>query len=131
MRGEFEESFVTTVKAYQSLGKKVVVMYQSPGLYDPKVCALRRFEIKEAVNKCYLSREQADGIQAYRVFMNPVLLELGVTTFDTYPYFCDAKECKLKDGDKIFTTSTAHLSSYGGQYLARKAAPELKKLFQF
>ena len=130
-RAEFEKSFVSTVKAYQALGKKVVVMYQSPGIAEPKVCVQRRFQPKDAVDQCALSRAQADGRELYRQFMHPVLQELKVQTFDPYAYFCDAKECKVKDGEKIFNTTVTHLSGFGGQYLARKSAPELKKLLQF
>lgn len=130
-RAEFEKSFIATLAAYQALGKKVVVMYQSPGIADPKVCVQRRFQPKAAVDQCYLSRAQADGRELYRQFMNPVLGQFKLDTFDPYTYFCDAKECKVKEGDKIFNTTATHLSGFGGQYLARKAAPELKKLLQF
>ena len=130
-RAEFEKSFVTTVKAYQALGKKVVVMYQSPGIVDPKVCVQRRFQPKEVIDQCYLPRSAAETREAYREFINPVRVQLKLEAFDPYEFFCDAKECKLKDGDKIFKSSYTHLSGFGGQYLARKAAPELKKLLQF
>jgi hypothetical protein len=54
-----------------------------------------------------------------------------VLTLDPYLYFCDTKECKLRDGEKIFNTTETHLSGFGGQYLAGKAAPELKKLLGY
>ena len=130
-RAEFEKSFVSTVKAYQALGKKVVVIYQSPGIADPKVCIQRRFQPKELADQCTLSRAQADGREIYRQLMGPVVAQLKLETFDPYVYFCDEKECKVKDGEKIFTTTSTHLSGFGGQYLARKAAPNLKKLLQF
>ena len=128
---EFEKSFEATLKAYQALGKKVVVVYQSPGISDPKACVSRRFQPKEAADQCYLPRVQAETRETYRQFMNPVLQQLKVKSFDPYAYFCNAKECALKDGDKIFTTTTTHLSGFGSQYLARKAKPELQKLLQF
>ena len=131
LRAEFEKSFEGTLKAYQALGKNVVVMYQSPSIDDPKVCVSRRFQPASVVNQCALSRQQADSRETYRQFMNPVLQQLKVKSFDPYVYFCNAKECALKDGDKIFTTTTTHLSGFGGQYLAQKAAADLKKLLAF
>ncbi len=131
LRAEYEKSFVATLKAYRALGKAVVVVYQSPGIDDPKVCVSRRFQPASVANQCALSRQQADARETYRQFMSPVLQQLKVKSLDPYAYFCNAKECTLKDGDKIFITTATHLSGFGGQYLARKAKPDLQKLLQF
>ena len=131
LRAEFERGFEATLKAYQALGKTVVVVYQSPGIVDPKVCVSRRFQPAEATDQCFLPRTVAETRETYRQFMNPVLQHLKVDSFDPYAYFCNATECTLKEGDKIFITTLTHLSGFGGQYLARKAAVDLKRLLQY
>ena len=132
LRGEFEKSLKDTLKAYQALGKRVVFVYQSPGLGDPKQCVQRRIRLGNAAeDKCQLSLAEAQTREEYRGFVMPLLAQLKVPALDPYLYFCDTKSCKVRDGDKIFNTTTTHLSGFGGQYLARKAAPELKKLLTF
>ena len=131
LRAEFEKSLRTTLEAYRALGKRVVFVYQSPGLADPKQCAQRRIAFGQTEDKCRLSRAQAQGREAYRQFVTPLLAEEKIPAFDPYPYFCDAQECKVRHGGKIFNTTTTHLSGFGGQYLAGKAAPELKKLLGY
>jgi hypothetical protein len=131
LRAEFEKSLKKTLKAYGALDKRVVFVYQSPGLPDPKQCVQRRISLGKAEDKCRLSREQAQAREAYRQFVTPLLAQEKIPAFDPYLYFCDAKECKVKEGEKIFNTTATHLSGFGGQYLARKAAPELKKLLGY
>ena len=132
LRVEFEKSLHETLKAYQALGKRVVFVYQSPGLGDPKQCVQRRIQLgATAENKCQLSRQEAQGREEYRAYVTPLLAQLKIASLDPYLYFCDAKECKVKEGNKIFNTTTTHLSGFGGQYLARKAAPDLKKLLGY
>lgn len=130
LRAEFEQSLQATLKAYQALGRNVVLIYQSPGLGDPKVCVQRRIQLGDAEDKCRLSRTQAQAREAYRQFVTPLLQQLKIASLDPYVYFCSATECQVKEGDKVFNTTT-HLSGFGGQYLARKAAPDLKKLLQY
>jgi hypothetical protein len=131
LRAEFEKSLRDTLLAYQALGKRVIFVYQSPGMADPKVCAQRRVRLGNAEDKCQLSREQTQAREAYRQFVTPLLAELKIPALDPYVYFCTATACKVKEGEQVFTTTTTHLSGFGGQYLARKAAPDLKKLLQF
>ena len=131
LRAEFEKSLQDTLKSYQALGKRVVFIYQSPGIYDPKWCAQRRIQLSKIEDKCRLSREQTKDREEYRAYVTPLLQQLKVLTLDPYLYFCDTKECKLRDGEKIFNTTETHLSGFGGQYLAGKAAPELKKLLGY
>lgn len=131
LRAEFEKSLASTLKAYQALDKRIIFVYQSPGLNDPKQCVQRRVQLGNVADKCKLSREAAEMREDYRLFVTPLLAQLKVASLDPYLYFCDSKTCKTKDGDKIFNTTTTHLSGFGGQYLERKAEPELKRLFSF
>ena len=128
---EFEKSFQETILAYQNMGKKVVVFYQTPIIGDPKVCVQRRFQPAEVTGRCYLSRSDANLREGYRAFTDPWLQKMKVEVFDPYLYFCNQTECQLRDGEKIFHTSGPYLSGFGGQFLARKAAPELKKLLGY
>ncbi len=129
LRAEFEKGLQDTLKAYQALGKRVVFVYQSPGIGDPKQCVQRRIRLGNAAeDKCQLSLAEAQTREEYRRFVTPLLARLKISAFDPYTHFCDSKSCKVRDGDKVFNTTTTHLSGFGGQYLAHKAAPELKKL---
>ena len=131
LRAEFEKALTDTLKAYQALGRRVVFVYQSPGVADPKACVQRRVRLGNAEDKCSLTREQAQVRETYRQFVTPLLTQLKIPTLDPYVYFCNATVCKVKEGDQVFNTTPTHLSGFGGQYLARKAAPELKKLFEY
>ena len=132
LRAEFEKSLSETLKAYQGLGKRVVFVYQSPGLGDPKQCVQRRIRLGAGTeDKCQLSLAEAQTREEYRRFVTPLLAQLKIPAFDPYIHFCDTKSCKVRDGDKIFNTTITHLSGFGGQFLARKAAPELKKLLGY
>lgn len=127
-RAEFTTALVDTIKAYQALGVKVVVMYQTPYIQDAKVCVKRRIQIADSQNKCELPLLQAYGKEEYRQFFDPTLAKMNVEIFDPYIYMCNATECLLKDGDKIFHTHGEHLSGFGGQFLARKGKTRLDKL---
>lgn len=127
-RAAFTKAFVETIKAYQALGVKVVVMYQTPYIQDPKVCVQRRIQVAQTQAKCELPLAQAYGKEEYRQFFDPTLAELKVEVFDPYVYLCNQAECLLKEGDKIFHTAGEHLSGFGGQYLARKGRARLAAL---
>ena len=127
-RAEFTKAFVETIKSYQALGIKVVVMYQTPYIQNPKVCVQRRIQIAPTQGKCELPLAQAYGKEEYRQFFDPTLAELKVEVFDPYVYLCDATECLLKEGDKIFHTAGEHMSGFGGQYLARQGHARLATL---
>ena len=130
-RVDMQKALSETIKAYQALGKKVVFIYHPPEIALPKACAQRRIRIAAAEDQCQLTKADAWKAEAYRPVVDPILEELKVAFLDPFTYMCDDKMCKVKDGEKIFFASQAHLSGFGGQYLARKAAPELKKLLQF
>ena len=130
-RDEMQKALAETIKAYQALGKKVVFVYQTPEIDEPKACVQRRIRITAAADKCQMTREWGLRNEVYRPFVDPILTQMKVESFDPFVYMCDDKSCKVKEGDKIFFASQAHLSGFGGQYLARKAAPDLKKLLQF
>ena len=120
-----------TIAAYQGIGKRVVFIYSAPLMGNPKVCAERRISISAAEDQCKITKGMADATKYYRPFVDPILVKQKVEVFDPYVYLCDDTGCKVRDGRKIFSASQAHFSGFGGQYLARKAAPELKKLLQF
>ncbi len=130
-RAEIQKALSDTIKAYQALGKKVVFIYQAPEVADPKTCVQRRIRIAAAEDKCQLTKQWGWRDEVYRPFLDPLLAQLKVETFDPFDFMCDDKSCKVKEGDNIFFASQAHFSGFGGQYLARKAAPDLKKLLQF
>ena len=130
-RAEMQKALAETIKAYQALGKKVVFVYQAPEIDEPKACVQRRIRIAAAEDKCQMTKEWGLRNEVYRPFVDPILVELKVETFDPFDFMCDDKSCKVKEGDKIFFASQAHFSGFGGQYLARKAALDLKKLLQF
>jgi hypothetical protein len=130
-RAEMQKALGETIQAYQALGKKVVLMYQAPEIDDPKVCVQRRIRIAATEDKCRMTRDWGWRNEVYRPFIDPILAQFKVETFDPFVYMCDAKECQVRDGNKIFFSSQAHFSGFGGQYLARKAAPDLKKLLAY
>jgi len=130
-RAELEGALEQTIKAYQALGRQVVLIYQAPQVDEPKACAERRIRLAAAEDRCALTKDYAWRNEGYRNFINPIVAKTKVITFDPFVYMCDAKVCVTKDKEKIFFASRDHFSGFGGQYLARKAASDLKKLLQF
>ena len=130
-RAEIAQALEETIKAYQALGRKVVVVYQAPQVDEPKVCVERRIRIGAAEDKCLLTKTYALRNEGYRAYLDPIIARTKASTFDPFVYMCDATTCKTKEGNKIFFASRDHFSGFGGQYLARKAAPELKKLLTY
>lgn len=130
-RAEIEQALENTIKAYQALGRKVVVVYQAPQVDEPKACAERRIRIGAAEDKCSLTKAYALRNENYRAYLDPIIARTKASTFDPFLYMCDAMTCKTKDGSKIFFASRDHFSGFGGEYLAHKAASDLKKLLQF
>ena len=128
---ETSKALEKTIIAYRKIGKNVVFVYASPGIANPKVCAERRIRISNALDQCKVTKVAAMDGQYYRPYLDPMLKRLNVAIFDPMVYLCNATECKVRDGNKIFYASQAHLSGFGGQYLARKAAPELKQLLNY
>jgi hypothetical protein len=128
---ETAEKLAETIKAYQNLGKNVVLVYSAPLLGNPKVCAERKFRLGSEENLCQITKGGAESTNYYRPFVEGVVKASNIKVFDPYLYLCDENGCKVKDGAKVFYASQAHFSGSGGQYLARKAAPDLKKLLQF
>lgn len=130
-RVEMEHALEETIKAYQALGRKVIVVYQAPQIDEPKTCAERRIRVAAAEDRCILTKQYSLRNEGYRVFVDPVVARTKASTFDPFVYMCDAQSCKTKDGAKIFFASRDHFSGFGGQYLARKAAVDLKQLLQY
>ena len=130
-RAEVQDALEETIKAYQALGRKVIVVYQAPQVDEPKTCAERRIRVAAAEDRCILTKQYSLRNEGYRTFLDPIVSRTKASTFDPFVYMCDAQNCKTKDGSKIFFASRDHFSGFGGQYLARKAAPDLKKLLQF
>jgi hypothetical protein len=64
----------------------------------------------------------------YRRYFADVLAQKGITTFDPFKYMCDDKTCKVTDGTQIYYLDHEHFSIFGGQFLAKVAADELKQL---
>ena len=130
-QAEMLKALEKTLAAYRALGRKVVFVYQAPQVDEPKACAQRRIRIAAVEDRCELTKAWSLRNEGYRTFTDPIVARTKAASFDPFLYMCDATSCKTKDGEKIFFASRDHFSGFGGQYLARKAAPELKKLLQF
>ena len=130
-RAELEQALEQTIKAYQALGRRVVLVYQAPQVDEPKACAERRIRFAVAEDRCNLTKQYSWRNESYRPFIDAIVARTKAETFDPFVYMCDDKTCKTKEGNEIFFASRDHFSGFGGQYLAGKAAPELKKLLGY
>ncbi|MEZ5454340.1 MAG: acyltransferase family protein [Thiothrix sp.] len=124
----FKESFERTLHAYQSLGKKIVVLLSPPMGSNPRSCVTRKIRITDT-DKCNLPIEVARAYDGtYRDYMIPLLNSLNIQFFDPFKYFCNETECKITDDGQIFSIDGRHLSVFGGEYLEKKARSDLYSL---
>lgn len=65
---------------------------------------------------------------SYRRYFAEFLTKNKVQTFDPFKYICNGATCKVTDGVRIYYLDHEHFSIFGGQYLAKVAADELKQL---
>ncbi len=125
----FIAAFEKTVKSYQDIDRKVVILLAPPGGGNPKSCIIRPVRITDK-NICNLPKFQVlnnDG--DYRDYLIPFLNRMDVQYFDPFKYFCSEIECKITENGKIFYADVAHMSFFGGEFLATKGGLELKRLF--
>lgn len=125
----FRRAFNQTVEYYQSLGKKVVVFYPPAAGADPRSCVVRAFTLTRR-SACDPDAREARAIDGnYRPTFDPYLESRNVAIFDPFPALCENGSCKMLDGHKLLWSDGGHMSWYGGQYLARHALTDLRRVF--
>ncbi|VVD75326.1 O-acetyltransferase OatA [Pandoraea horticolens] len=126
---QFDRSFKKTVEYYQSLGKKVVVFFPPAVGADPRACVVRAFTLTHR-SICDPDVTVAKAIDGnYRPTLVPYLAARNVETFDPFPALCAEGRCKMLDGQRLLWSDGGHMSWYGGQYLARHAVADLRRVF--
>ncbi len=124
----FAAQLVNTIELLQAAGKKVIVLKQTPELdYLPVECFGKRpVTISEQLLSCEIPVETVRKYLAgYEDVMNAVMKKFpGITVWDPFDYFCDARNCfSMLDGKPLYRDNL-HLSVYGSGYLARKLINE-------
>ncbi|HMS27051.1 MAG TPA: acyltransferase family protein [Burkholderiaceae bacterium] len=125
---EFQNAFSNTVKHYQSLGKRVIVILAPPIGANPRACVVRPMRLS-AENNCSLQLQ--DVLNNSRDYKKPfvaLLAALHIDYFDPERYLCDTATCKVTDGPRILYLDHEHFSEFGGPYIANQASKELRQI---
>lgn len=126
--------FSETLKMYNSIGTKVIIMLQSPEqINDPKMVyekvyslspdsrtmALQKYSLPANVN----SIDQ----QQFKNFLTHHLTEIH-SVMDPTPLFCDQHHCLIGTLDASFYRDTNHLSNTGSAKLKPLFLKELQNI---
>jgi peptidoglycan/LPS O-acetylase OafA/YrhL len=126
----FKTALEATLQAYRSAGKQVVVFLAQPTGPDPRSCIIRPIRLSGR-NACDLPLAKALEYQGrYRDYMLPLLTRLNVPWFDPYKYLCNTAFCTVAENGKILYADEGHLSTFGGEFLARHGKNDLDQLFR-
>ena len=123
---EFQQAFTNTVRHYQSLGKRVIVILAPPIGANPRACVVRPLRLSTE-NNCILQMQ--DVLNNSRNYKTPFvawLNALHVEFFDPERYLCNEMACKVTDGPRILYLDHEHFSEFGGPYLANQAQKDLQ-----
>ena len=123
---EFQQAFTNTVRHYQSLGKRVVVILAPPLGANPRACVVRPLRLSTE-NNCILQMQDVlNNSRDYKAPFVAWLNALHVEFFDPVRYLCNEMACKVTDGPRILYLDHEHLSEFGGPYLAKQAQKDLQ-----
>ena len=123
---EFQQAFTNTVRHYQNLGKRVVVILAPPIGANPPACVVRPLRLSTE-NNCILQMQDVlNNSRDYKAPFVAWLNALHVEFFDPVRYLCNEMACKVTDGPRILYLDHEHLSEFGGPYLAKQAQKDLQ-----
>jgi peptidoglycan/LPS O-acetylase OafA/YrhL len=125
---QFKAAFEARVLHYQSLGKRVIVILAPPVGVSPRACIVRPLRLTDRANCVMAYKDAVSNDGSYRRYFAEFLAKNKVQTFDPFQYMCDGATCKVTDGVRIYYLDHEHFSIFGGQFLAKVAADELKQL---
>jgi peptidoglycan/LPS O-acetylase OafA/YrhL len=143
---ETAEAFATALQAtlnhWESLGKRVVILYSPPQGMNLDACISRRLSRADSV-ACRYTRKQAEERDAnYRAKLREIVGERpNVLYFDPFPYMCSDSACMVTRGnEQMYVDSIGskteppffwnHMSDDGARYLANVAHEELLRLVE-
>lgn len=117
-----------TIDQLQKNGKKVVVLLAPPTGATPRMCVYRGIG-SPTDTQCDLKRSKAERRDGdYRNQLIRLLNSKKIPYFDAFNFLCDKETCTVMSGQKVLYTDGEHLSTFGGEYLARQALDTLDHL---
>lgn len=122
-RNAFREGLSITLKAYEAIGARVVLVLQVPQqLSDPLEIYARASSIREGdVRDLSISKAEHTELQQY---VREIIQRSGVETIELDEIFCDSSRCPVGDNIHSYYYDDDHLSTEG----SKKLVAPLEKL---
>lgn len=124
------QQFRDTLQRYVAAGKKVIYLYDVPGLdFDPRAC-IKRAGIPSSTTKVDCSMDRAvyeASVKDHNAIVASILKDLPtVSTFTPVSYLCDAQRCHGIIDGKLMYRDVNHLTYDGDRYIGRKYTESMK-----
>lgn len=133
-RQSFIIAFQNTIESLISKNYNIIVFLSPPTGSSPKSCIEDRISFLKNNNgrtPCFLSIENARAQDGdYRKEILPMLAKYKIKYFDPFNHMCDGVGCLVRGDGEILYIDGAHMSIYGGRFLANHARNQLNLLFK-